>query len=284
VPEGTRGLPISPDDAAYCEREVRAHDPDRWLTALFAPDAARPRLHALLAFGVELSRTVDAASQPMLGEIRLQWWREALEGVFAGSPRAHPVARALAPSVTAEMRPLLDGMIEARAADLYETPPADIAALEAYADAVHGALSEAVLLALGLSAPDVLARARRVGTAWGLGDLLKRLSAMLARRRLPLPADWLAEAGTDPDRVLAGLDADAVRLASDRLAVVALRRLAEARAGARMPRAAYPALLLARLASRDLARWRRQGAAPVLPVAMPWRQLSLLIGALVRRW
>lgn len=277
-------MPISADDAAYCEREARAHDPDRWLTALFVPDAERPRLHALLAFGVELARSAEAASQPMLGEIRLQWWREALDGVFAATPRAHPVARALAESVGPPMRPLLEGMIDACSEDLYETPPADLAALEAYADAGAGASSAAALLVLGVSAPDVIARARKVGAAWALTDLLRRLPALLARRRLPLPADWLAEAETNPDRVLAGLDGDRVRTVAERLAAIAAERLAAARRGPQIPKPALPVLLLARLASTDLKRMRRQGMRPMSPVAMPWRQLSLLIGAQTGRW
>lgn len=277
-------MPISPDDAAYCEREVRAHDPGRWLTALFAPDAARPAFHALLAFAGELSRTAEAASQPMLGEIRLQWWRETLEGAFAGTPRAHPVARALAATVVPPMRILMDGMIDARAEDLYETPPPDMAALESYTLATDGALAVVLLLELGIADPAIAARARKVGAAWGLTSIVRTLPAALARRRLPLPADWLAAAGTDPDRVLAGLDDAAARGVAERVAEAAQGLLATSRSGPRTPRAAYPVMAQARLAARDLKAMRRQGMMPVEPAAMPWQQLSLLIGALTGRW
>lgn len=277
-------MPISPDDAAYCDREVRAHDPGRWLTALFAPDAARPGFHALLAFAGELSRTAEVASQPMLGEIRLQWWREALDEAFAGTPRAHPVARALAATVTPTMRALMDGMIDARAADLYETPPIHMAELEHYASATDGALAEVLLSHLGFDDPEIAARARKVGAAFGLASVVRTLPAALARRRLPLPADWLAAAGTDPDRALAGLDAAAVTLVGARVAEAARALLAMARSGRRTPRAVYPVMAQARLAARDLKAMRRQGVQPIEPAALPWQQLSLLIGALSGRW
>src|SRR3546814_15149921 len=83
----------SPDE--YCAAEVRRQDPDRWLTALFAPDARRPALLALYAFNAEIARAREAVSQPMIGQIRLQWWREDWEGMEAGGVRAHPVVLAL---------------------------------------------------------------------------------------------------------------------------------------------------------------------------------------------
>ncbi len=278
-------MPISPDDAAYCDREVRAHDPDRWLTALFVSDARRPAFHALLAFGGELSRTGEAASQPMLGEIRLQWWRETIDGVFAGSPGAHPIARALAGSVVPSMRGAMDAMIDAWAEDLYETPPPDLAGLQAFADATGGALAMLLLHVLEQQAdPRLCERARKVGTAWTLVDTLIRLPHLIARRRLPLPADLLAREGTDPERVLAGLDASAVRRVTGEIAISALRLVERAREGEATPRSAFPVMAQARFVRRDVKALLRQGGVPGDPGPMPWRQISLLLAALRGRW
>src|SRR3954466_5773874 len=81
---------------AACEATVRRADPDRYFAALFAPAEKRPLLFALYAFNHELARIGEVVHEPMMGEIRLQWWRETLEGAREGKPRTHDVARAMA--------------------------------------------------------------------------------------------------------------------------------------------------------------------------------------------
>ena len=83
------------NDFTRCAALVREADRDRYLAALFAPADKRDALFALYAFNVEIARVRDVAREPMPGEIRLQWWREALEGKRDGEARAHPVAAAL---------------------------------------------------------------------------------------------------------------------------------------------------------------------------------------------
>ena len=90
----------------YCLDEVRRLDHDRYLTALLLPAAARSDVLALYAFSLEVARTREIVSEPILGQIRLQWWRETLEGIYAETPREHPVVEALA---TACQRNQLDG-------------------------------------------------------------------------------------------------------------------------------------------------------------------------------
>src|SRR5271156_4730348 len=75
---------------------VRAADPDRYFTALFAPAPLRPCLFALYAFNHEVARVAETVREPMLGAIRLEWWRETVESAHAGAPRNHDVARGLA--------------------------------------------------------------------------------------------------------------------------------------------------------------------------------------------
>src|SRR5579872_6213314 len=79
---------------------VREHDRDRYQTALFAPADRRAALFALYAFNYEVARVRESVTQPMLGQIRLQWWREAVEAAFAGAPpRHHEVAGPLAAAI-----------------------------------------------------------------------------------------------------------------------------------------------------------------------------------------
>jgi phytoene synthase len=84
-------------DASYrhCEALVRAADKDRFLATLFAPGRKRGPLFALYAFNIEIAGVRDRVREPMAGEIRLQWWRDVLDGERGGEAAANPVAAAL---------------------------------------------------------------------------------------------------------------------------------------------------------------------------------------------
>src|SRR5215813_4531200 len=111
------------DDAyTFCEALVRAADKDRYLASLFAPAAARQHLHALYAFASEIARVRDAAREPLPGEIRLQWWRDALQGEGRGQVSANPLAAALLDTIARSALPMdrLMALIDAHAFDLYD--------------------------------------------------------------------------------------------------------------------------------------------------------------------
>src|SRR5262245_30730536 len=82
-------------DYAYCEDLIRRNDQDRWLASLFIPQDLRRHIHALYAFSLEIARVKRAVSQPLAGEMRFQWWRDAIEGENAQDARANPVSAAL---------------------------------------------------------------------------------------------------------------------------------------------------------------------------------------------
>ncbi|MCH9020134.1 MAG: squalene/phytoene synthase family protein, partial [Proteobacteria bacterium] len=84
---------------SYCAGQARRYDRDRYLCALFAPAARREALFALLAFNAEVARIRETVSEPMLGLIRLQWWRDAIAGIYAGAPPRHAVVEALSLAV-----------------------------------------------------------------------------------------------------------------------------------------------------------------------------------------
>lgn len=121
----------------HCGTLVHEHDRDRWLASLFAPADKRPHLHALYAFNIEIARIRDVVSDPMPGEIRLQWWTEALEDAARGDVQAHPVADAFLDTIAkfGLSRADFSTLIEARRVDLYDDPMPDMRALLAYCDA-----------------------------------------------------------------------------------------------------------------------------------------------------
>jgi phytoene synthase len=155
------------DGFAACEEDVRRHDPDRYFSALFAPEVRRGHLFALYAFYRELAHAVGAAQEPMLVDVRLAWWRETLEGAREGKPRNHHVAEALAATLAANDLPteMFEPIIVARAAEAGGGPFVNAAAAEAHADATTGALMRLAARILGAEAD---ALAREAGIAYAL--------------------------------------------------------------------------------------------------------------------
>src|ERR1044072_7143183 len=122
------------DSYRHCAALVRAADKDRFLATLFAPMDKRGPLFALYAFNTEIASVRERSREPMPGEIRLQWWRDVINGERAGEAAANPIAAALVDTVTRFSLPkqgLLD-TVEAHAFDLYDDPMPTFDALEGY--------------------------------------------------------------------------------------------------------------------------------------------------------
>jgi phytoene synthase len=186
---------------------ARDGDPDRYASALFAPRAARERLFALYAFNVELARIAEQVSEPQLGEIRLQWWRDALGRACAGEATGHPVADAIGNAVRHEALSgeSLAGLIDARSFDVSVRIMPDTSSLDDYLGKTAGALFS---LAAEVVAPhktsDIEPAVRGAGIAYGLTGLMRALPVHAARGRVDLPADTLLRHGTSPEQILAG--------------------------------------------------------------------------------
>lgn len=240
-----------------CGDQARLNDRERFLCSLFAPEPARSDLWALLAFNVEIARTRETVSEPTLGQIRLQWWRDSIDAAYAGNARPHPVLRALTAAIgrTRPSRERFERLLHARQHDLYDDAIPDMAALEDYAEATSGELSVLALDFLGVADPLVCKATRQVGTAWALTGLVRATPFLARGRRLLLPADLLAAGKVSPESVFQGQPEPGLRGVLRSVAERARTLLREARAVRdTVPRAALPALLPARLAERHLAR------------------------------
>lgn len=270
---------------------VRALDYDRYLAVVFAPAPRREALFALLAFNQEVARVSEAVSEPLLGRIRLQWWRETLDEIYAGRPaRRHAVALPLAAAIRAHRldRAAFDGLLDAREADLDPDPPADLAALERYATATDGALTALMLADAGVAPAPALEVARRVGTAWALVGTLRAAAHHAAHGRVMLPADLLARAGVAAGAVRAGRAFGRYASAAAPVAHRAAALLDEARRARRaVPRRARAVLLTARLADLYLARLHRAAYDPRdrrLVLSPLRKQTTMLPAALAGRY
>lgn len=254
---------------------VRRHDPDRFLTALFAPPPGRDALLALYAFNHELARAREVVSEPPLALIRLEWWREVVEGASRRHEVATPLSLAIANGLLSR-----DDLLAMIAAREIEAAPS-IATLTEWRDYVGGAaggVAVAAGRALGAPEPELL---RPFGTAYGVAGLVRGMPALAVRGRCLLPEDLLRAHGVSPEEALAAPASPPVRKVLSVLVQEGRALLARA-AGTRLPRDAVAAALPAVLARRDLARW----SAPRMPRGLGDRLavgLAALRGSPVRR-
>jgi len=171
---------------AACAELVQRGDPDRFLAVMAAPPAARAVLFPIYAFNLEVARAPWVASEPMIAEMRLQFWRDVAEEIGQGAtPRAHEVAAPLAGAVRGEDAGLLDALAAARRWDIYRDPFEDEAHLADYIDATSGNLAVVAARALGAEAGT---EAALRDMAWGAGiaALFRAVPELEARGRVPL--------------------------------------------------------------------------------------------------
>jgi phytoene synthase len=230
---------------------VRRHDPDRFLTVLFAPPERREVLFTLYAFNHELARAREVASQALLALMRLQWWREVVEG----EARAHEVGTPLRAMIADGRldRATLLALIEARETEV----DADLPTLDAWRAwllAGAGGLAVAAGQALGVTEPAILDGLRLRGAAYGVGGLLRSRLMLAGQGRAPWPADLLAERDLTPEAAAANPSDPAMVAILAVLAAEGRSGLQQAASLPGVPRLAVPAALPGVLAWRDLGR------------------------------
>lgn len=288
---GIDGAMTSPDTLSFCGDAVRRHDNDRYLTALFAPPGQREALFALYAFNHEIAKTREVVSEPLLGQIRLQWWRDAVGELYEGNPRRHEVIQPLDRAIGEYRleRAYFDRLIDARERDLDDDPPASLADLMDYAEATGAPLIRLALQVLGAEGADEAGR--HVGIAWALVGTLRAVPFQASRQRLRLPADLLEKAGVRPGRLFDGKPEPGLARVAAAVADAARTHLRAARAARprrqAAARAALPALLPGALASLHLRVLARAGYDPFaarVQMPHPLRQLRLAWSALLGRW
>lgn len=229
---------------------VRRHDPDRFLTSLFAPAEKRAALLALYGFNHELARAREAVREPFMARIRLQWWREVVDG----ARRAHEIAAPLGDAIAAGGLDRADllAMIEAREAEA-EPRIETLAAFRAYLLGGAGGLAVAASRLLGAPEPE---EARPAGALYGGVGVLRGAAHLARTGRCLLPADILARHGLSPEHVT--IEPDLCRRPA-LLADLARELRTLAPGPVKLRGAALAAVLPVVLARRDL---RRLGAPP----------------------
>jgi phytoene synthase len=261
------------DAFAHCEALVRASDKDRFLSALFAPAEHRGALYALYAFNLEVARVRELVKEPLAGEIRLQWWREAITGGRQLEVRGHPVASALVEVIGRYGLPLdpFEELIEARHFDLGGELLGSLDQVELYAKHTSANLIDLAARILGAPVEGIAAPA---GVSMTIVSLLRMFALDAARGRLFIPTDMLVRHAVLPQDILAGQSSDGLIAALSSLRELAAQRYEEARTAtpgtAPIVIAAWLPVALVPLYLRALQRGERE---PFRPVDVPqWRR------------
>lgn len=182
-----RGTEVTVD---ACAALVQRGDPDRFMAVMAAPRGVRAQLFPLYAFNLEVARAPWVTQEPLIAEMRLQWWRDVVENAASGAARAHEVAGPLHDVIRDFGLPLdvLDRLIAARRWDIHREPHEGWDGLVAYLEDTGAGLMW--LAARTLGAPDVAeGPVRAYGWATAAAGYLRAVPELRARGRLPLPEE-----------------------------------------------------------------------------------------------
>ena len=246
--------------AGFCAELLRTHDFTRYVSTLFMPAEQRRALVALYAFNVEISRVHEQVSQPLPGEVRLQWWTDMLAGAGHGGVEGNPVAAELMLAIRSWRLPIerLSRLIDEHQFDLYNDPMPTMAALEGYIND-----TSAVLFSLGAGiaarpSEEVEHLARHAGLAQGMVQVIAALPRDASRRQLFLPQQLLESHGCGIEEVFAGKQTPRLRAALGQLLDEARGHLKTALALlADVPPQVRPVFLPLAMVDRDLKRMSR---------------------------
>jgi phytoene synthase len=254
--------------ADFCAELVRAHDFARYVSTLFMPADQRRALWALYAFNIEISRVREQVSQPLPGEMRLQWWTDMLAGAGHGGVEGNPVAAELLLAIRDWRLPVerLSRLIDEHQFDLYNDPMPTMAALEGYIDDTSSALFSLGARIAGCVSDEIEHLARHAGLAQGMAQVLAALPLDASRRQSFVPLQLLESNGSDLEQVFAGKQTPKLRAALDQLIGEAQAHLQTALALlATAPPQARPVFLPLALVGRDLERMSQPDKDPFVP-------------------
>lgn len=265
------------DNYAHCLTVLRDTDRDRYLACLLAPAEKRGALAALYAFHAEIARVRDVVREALPGEIRLQWWRDLLEGEADGDAMANPLAAGLMTCVREHRLPIavLTDMIEARIFDVYNDPMESRAALEGYAGETASALIQLASLILDPAGASKSAEAAgHAGVAQVVAGSLLMLPIHRRRGQVYLPGDLLAATGLTAEALLDGGDKAAAARAVEAFVGLGRDHLAHARTAGGVSKANRAAFLPVALVRPILDSAEKAGASALDHSLQPaqWRR------------
>lgn len=274
---------MSQERFVHAAQALRAGDRDRYLSTLVLDGAHRNGVTALYAFNADVASIRARVSDPAPGEIRLQWWADALDGEGHGAVRQNPVADALLETLATYSLPAgtLLRLIGARRFDLYDDPMPDLETFEGYAGETVSTLYQlaAMILNNGQTVETGDA-AGHLGVAHALIGHLRAFGNVSAQGRIMLPWSILAANGVREGEIFSGTESEGLAAALGQIAELAAGHLDKAEAAiAQLPAQLKPAFApIAVLKAQFALLQRRQtGLFAPAPDDADWRKITRLV-------
>lgn len=271
---------MKPESARFAAEQLRANDRDRYFATLVLPDKERAAITALYAFNADIASVRDRAKEAAAGEIRLQWWHDALAGEGHGAVRANPLADALLDTVAEYGLPVpaLTRMIEARRFDLYDDAMPDMTTFEGYAGETVSALYQLGAMILNSGRPvEPGDAAGHLGVAHALAGHLRAFGYNASKGRIVLPRDVFSVCGVTEAEIRAGTESENLSVALTRFADVAAEHLRKAdTAIAALPRALRPVFAPTALLRSQLKRLKLDAPFAPPPDLPDWQKIAVL--------
>ncbi len=270
---------MAAESFAHAAAVLRESDPDRYISTLTVPASHRDGVVALYAFNAEVAGIRERVNGPAPGEIRLQWWNDALQGDGHGAVRQNPVADALLETLDRYALPpgTLQRLIGARRFDLYDDPMPDLETFEGYAGETASTLLQlsAMILNEGLPVEPGDA-AGHLGVAQAMIGHLRAFGYVSSQGRIMLPWSVMEANGVRETEIFSGVDSEGLHEALGQIAEIASAHLEKARVAiAAAPKSIRPAFAIFPIVEAQLKQWNRGGAkAFAAPQNEPdWRKI-----------
>ncbi|KRA42660.1 phytoene/squalene synthase family protein [Devosia sp. Root635] len=266
---------------AHAAEALRQGDRDRYLSTLILTGDHRDAVTALYAFNADIASVRERVSDPAPGEIRLQWWSDALDGEGHGAVRQNPVADALLDTIARYTIPpgTLLRLIGARRFDLYDDPMPDLETFEGYAGETVSTLYQ--LAAMILNEGETIETgdaAGHLGVAHAMIGHLRAFGSVSAHGRIMLPWSIFAANGVQEGEIFSGTESDGLSEALGQIGELAAEHLAKAEAAiASLPGKLKPAFAsIAVLKAQHALLGRRPGIFTPAADDPDWRKIALL--------
>ena len=268
---------------AHAAKALRKADADRYFATLVLPVDRREGVAALYAFNAEIAAIRERVSNPAAGEIRLQWWNDALSGEEHGAVRQNPVADALLGTIAQYQLPVgtLQRLLGARRFDLYDDPMPDVPTFEGYAGETASTLYQlaAMIVNGGGQVPSGDA-AGHLGVAQAMIGHLRAFGYHASQSRIMLPWSIFAANGVRESEIFSGVESEGLHEALGQISELAGEHLEKAE----LAIGAVPAHLRAVFAPVSLLRsqldaYQSRGTSPYAapPLEADWRKIARLM-------
>ncbi|MBJ3785572.1 phytoene/squalene synthase family protein [Devosia sediminis] len=266
----------------FAAQALRDTDRDRFLATLVLPAEHRPAITALYAFNADIAAIRERVSGPQPGEIRLQWWNDALTGSGHGAVRQNPLADALLTTIEQYGLPVgtLQRLIGARRFDLYDDPMPDLETFEGYAGETASTLFQLAAMILNGGKPvEQGDAAGHLGVAQAMIGHLRAFGYVSAQGRIMLPWSILEANGVRESEIFAGQDSEGLQAALSQIVELAVKHRDDARVAIRaLPPALRPAFAIIAPLEQQLKDWEAYSSSPFAPPPdrPDWRKIARL--------